>query len=245
MASCVVALWLAAACAAAPVSNSPYDTQPALAALMDAVTFYHSFDHDSLVPDMAVGDWKCQRLGEPKLAPGLLGKALVAGTGSLTFRDARNWTIKTRGALALWVSPVDWDHLNAGNTNFVVSYGSAFYVERQGPLRKPDGGWRRNESLLTGMQRGVKGGKGAGCRHWKPGEWHLVVVNWSWPELSLSVDGRAFSARVFSKKPDPKLFSGFVLGSRGGDLTLMDEFLCFNRPLSQREARSLYDALGP
>ena len=228
-----------------PVSTSPYDTDPVLSALMDAVTFHHSFDHDSLLPDMAVGDWKFRVFGKPQLAPGLRGNALVAGTGALLFADKRNWTIATRGALALWVSPVRWDHEAAANTNFVVSQRAAFYVERQGPVRKPDGSWKRLEVLLVGMQRGVRGSKGAGCRTWQPGKWHLIVVNWSWPQLALSVDGGAFNAVVFPHKPDAKLFAGFALGSRGGDLTLMDEFFCFNRPLSEREVARLHQRLRP
>ena len=239
------ALLCCARLAAQPVSTSPYDTQPVLRELMDAVTFHHSFDHDSLVPDMAVGEWKSQRFAKPQLAPGLVGNALVAGTGSIAFKDAANWTIATRGALAFWVSPVKWNHDDAPNTNFVLSWSSAFYVERQGPVRKPDGGWKRLEALLVGMQRGLKGSRGAGCRDWQPGEWRLVAVNWSWPELAISVDGGAFNARVFKGKPDPKVFGGLVLGSRGGDHTLMDEFFAFDRPLTEAEVRAIYDAFKP
>lgn len=238
-------LWCIGAQAQSPMSTSPYDVDPVLSGLMDAVTFHHSFDHDSLLPDMATGDWKFQPFGKPRLAPGLRGKALVAGTGALLFADPRNWTIATRGAVAFWVSPVKWDHEAAANTNFVVSQRAAFYVERQGPVRKPDGSWKRLEVLLVGMQRGVRGSRGAACRTWQPGEWHLIVANWSWPQLALSVDGGAFNATVFPHKPDAKLFAGFALGSRGGDLTLMDEFFCFSRPLSEREASSLHERLRP
>ena len=231
--------------AAEPLSQSPYDTNPALRELMDAVTFHHSFDHDSLLPDMAVGDFKPQKSGDPELAPGLIGKALVAGTGALAFPDPDNWTIGTRGSLAVWVSPVEWNHQQAGNTNFVVSWGGAFYLERQGPIRNPDGTWKRNEALLVGTQRGPRGSRGAGCRDWQPGRWHLLAVNWSWPQLALSVDGGAFRAVVLPGKPDPKLFGGLVVGSRGGDRTLVDEFFCFNRPLSETEVHDLFEALRP
>jgi len=212
---------------------------------MDAVTFHHSFDHESLAPDMAVGEWKFQRHGEPKLAPGLLGKALVAGTGALFFADARNWTIATRGALVLWVSPVRWNHHEAGNTYFVVSQRAAFYLERQGPLPKPDRSPGRQEVVLAGLQGSLRGSRGADCKLWKDGEWHMLAVNWSWPQLALSLDGGAFSAIEFREKPDPGLSGGFMLGSRGGDHTLLDEFFCFNRPLSEDEVRTLYEALRP
>jgi len=204
------------------------------------VTFYHSFDRESLVPDMAVGDWQPVVRGDPQQAPGLRGKALIAGTGSLVFADPHNWTLSTRGALILWVSPVNWSHEHAGNTNFVLSASSAFYVERQGPLRKPDGQWQRLEALLVGLQRGPRGSKSAGCRGWEPGKWHLVAVNWSWPQLALSVDGGPFHAVELSGKPPRNLFGGLILGSNGGDQTLLDEFVCFNRPLTKAEVGALY-----
>jgi len=240
---CSALVFLPAIAPAESAGSSPYATTPALRQLMDAVTFHHTFDHESLLPAMAVGEWAPQLRGEPKLTEGLRGKALIAGTGSLLFTDPRNWTLATRGSLALWVSPVEWNHENAGNTNFVLSHSSAFYVERQGPLRKPDGQWRRLETLLIGLQRDPKGSKGAGCSYWKPGEWHLVVVNWSWPRLALSVDGGAFGAVELPGKPDPKLFGGLVLGSNGGAHTLMDDLFCFSRPLLPAEVKALYGAL--
>ena len=123
--------------------------------------------------------------------------------------------------------------------------GSAFYIERQGPKRKPNGLWARHEVLLAGMQRGVKGARSAKCSDWPDGEWRLVAVNWSWPELALSIDGKPFNAFVFKHKPDPKLFSGFLLGSRRGDPTLIDEVFFFNRPFSVSEVKAMYEALKP
>ena len=237
---------LVALLAGASDPTCPYDTHPVLRPLMDAVTFHHSFDHESMLPDMAVGDWKWKPIEKPTLAPdGLRGKALLGGSGMLLFPDPKNWAIATRGAFAVWVCPVEWDHENAGLTTFVVSQGSAFYVERQGPKRRNNGLWGRREALLAGMQRGVKGNRGAKCSDWQDGEWHLVAVNWSWPELALSIDGKAFNATVFKHKPDPKLFSGFLLGSRRGDPTLIDEAFFFSRPLSASEVKALHDALKP
>ena len=56
---------------AEPVGSSPYDTVPMLRQLMDASTFHHTFDHESFLPAMAVGEWEPQFQGEPKLAAGL------------------------------------------------------------------------------------------------------------------------------------------------------------------------------
>ena len=225
-----------------PDLPSPYDSTPSLHPLMDAVTFHHGFDDESLLPDMALGEWKPRRLGTPELQPGLLGRALVAGTGSLLFSDPGNWSISTRGALALWVCPVSWNHEQSPLTNLVLSQSAAFYLERQGPWRNPDGTWRRHECLLVGLQRGPKGSRSAGCRDWLPGEWHLLAVNWTWPELSLSVDGGDFRAVMLPGKPDPSLFGGLIVGSGGGDHTLIDELFCFNRPLTRSEVQDLFKA---
>lgn len=208
--------------------------------LLDWVSFHQSFDHSSFVPDMAAGEWKASVHGKPELADGLSGKALVAGTGAVMYLGARNWTIATRGAVSFWLCPVHWDHRNAGNTNLLLSGSSALYLERQGPLFSPDGQLQRGEVLLFGLQQGPKGNAAAACSHWKDGEWHLIVANWSWPRIELSVDGDAFAGVELRGKPEAGLFGDFMLGSVGGDPTLMDEVMLYRRPLTAEEARILY-----
>lgn len=229
-----------------PASDvSPYFGNPALRGLLEAVTFYQSFDHESLVPDMAMGSWNVQTFGSPRLSPGLWGQALMAGTGAVLYPAADNWTITSRGAISFWLCPVQWDHQQADNTNFLLSSSSALFLERQGPLRRPDSQWERLEGLLFGLQRPPTGCVALDCTGWKDGEWHFIVANWSWPRLEISVDGSDFAAVELKGKPAPDLFGDLMLGSQGGDLTLLDEVFCFKRPLSVQEARLLREAVCP
>jgi len=220
-----------------------YFRTPGLRALLDWVTFYQSFDRENLIPDMAGGDWTPRPLGQPEFAPGLLGQALVAGTGAVLYPAAGNFPVGTRGAVSLWVGPVQWDHRHAGLTNLVLSSTAVLYLERQGPLLHPDGQWERQECLLFGLQGPLSGNVMGGCTDWADGEWHLLVANWSWPRLELSVDGGPFAASELPRKPDPAAFGDLILGSEGGDRTLLDEVFCYRRPLTEGEARLIYETL--
>lgn len=241
MATTALCLLAASFCCAKDLDPRP----PHLRPLLDWVTFYQSFDHSTAVPDMAAGEWKVSVHGKPELADGLSGKALVAGTGAVMYPGVRNWTIATRGAVSFWLCPVHWDHRNAGNTNFLLSGSSALYLERQGPLYNQDGQLQRGEVLLFGLQQGPTGNAAAACSHWKDGEWHLIVANWSWPRIELSVDGSDFAGVELRGKPDSGLFGDFMLGSVGGDPTLMDEVMLYRRPLTVEDARNHYKALRP
>jgi hypothetical protein len=229
--------------AAAPAA--PWYLRPEWRELAESITFYHSFDHASLLPDLASGDWHPERQGEPCLAPGLHGQALLADQGRLVFTDPGNWTIGNRGALLFWLAALDWNHEHADITTFVLSYSARFYLERQGPLHNPDKSLLRGEALLAGLQGDLNGSVVADCAEWKKGEWHMVALNWNWPQLALSLDGSPFTAQVFPRRPDPAAFGGLALGSQGGDPALMDEFCCFRRPLTDSEVRDLFEALRP
>ena len=77
------------------------------------------------------------------------------------------------------------------------------------------------------------------------GQWHLLVFNWSWPTLSLSVDGEAFTDRSLPHIPNEALNeTAFHLGSRRGAApSLMDEVMVFDRPLDGTEVKLIYDTV--
>ena len=222
---------------------------------MDAVTFLLSFDSATLLPDMAAGEahrpqvsgsYDGARAG-PEFAPGLVGKALVLGTGAGIYPRAGNLLLEQRGAAALWVKPTEWKRPNGSNVVFVMTSDAAFYLQRQGPLRGEDGRVKRHEHIqflakASKDQRRythIMGGK------WENDSWYFLVANWAWPNMELSINGQPFSTKALPAKPDGSVFGSIVVGARGGDAGLLDEVLFFRRPLALEEVKMLYTATGP
>jgi len=75
---------------------------------------------------------------------------------------------------------------------------------------------------------------------WENDKWYLLVANWSWPRMELSINGGPFRTRSLPDVPEPGNFGSLLIGSRVGDRGLLDEFLSFNRPLTREEAQLLY-----
>jgi len=249
----ISAWWTSWVFAADPASkstspSSPY-LRPEMARLMEAVTFHASFDADSMTPDMAEGpDYAPAVFGtydnrrkSPQFADGLMGRALVVGTGGASYPRAGNMLLEKRGAVALWIRPENWQRPRDGNCVFAMTTNSTFYLERQGPDRDKDGRVRRHEGILYLIFPGRGGATLSGGSEWINGQWYLLVANWSWPTIELSVNGGPFEIGSLSAVPGEKVFGGLVLGDRGGSARgLLDEFLAFRRPLSGAEAQLLY-----
>ncbi|MBM3497809.1 MAG: hypothetical protein FJX74_03975, partial [Armatimonadetes bacterium] len=108
----------------------PYVADPALRSLVDWVTFRLTFDGDSLMPDMAAGAWEPTLHGSPQFADGVKGRALVAGgeSGGALFPRELNAPLTTRGAISLWLCPLEWTHDNGGNTEFLMTTNASFYL---------------------------------------------------------------------------------------------------------------------
>lgn len=226
-----------------------YFAHEGLRRLLEWATLKLSFDAGSMIPDLAAGEWQPRLLGEPKFQPGLRGLALVAGgdsSGAIYPRN-RNATLDTQGSLALWLCPLEWTHYQGPNTEYVMTTNATFYLERQGPMHNEEGQVTRHEGLL-GLVRGEVTGNLAlvlDTTKWPNGEWRLIVMNWAWPSFSISQNGGEFSSLTTKAAPPPGYFGDLIIGSRGGEKTLMDEVLLFRRPLSREEVRLLYEALKP
>ncbi|MBI2302251.1 MAG: LamG domain-containing protein [Armatimonadetes bacterium] len=230
--------------------QDPYVRLPVLARLMEWATFQVSFDHDSMVPDMAAGDGLKQVHGKPRFADGLLGRALVCGpeSGFALYPRERNATFATRGAVSLWIRPLEWTRVNGGNTEFLMLSNYSVYLERQGPAHNAEGQVTRQEGLLYLLLAKSTGTLclQAGTADWPNGVWRLVVCNWSWPSMSLSIDGGPFQSLSAKVAPQPEEFGDLFIGApSGGETALLDEVTFYRRPLSQDEARALYEALCP
>jgi hypothetical protein len=227
--------------------------RPELESVMDAVTFHLSFDRGSMRPDMAAGSNCFLRVtgsydkqhAEPLFAPGLAGQALVLGTGGAIYRCGDSLPLGRQGAIALWVKPLEWQRPRGNNVVFMTS-ANAFYLQRQGPWQLENGKRTRSEMIqfLAKATRDQKrytslGSYGA----WENGRWYFVAVNWAWPRMEFSVDGKAFSSKSLPGVPSPGMFGSFFVGSGGGDKALLDEVFGFRRCLSLDEVRLLYDLL--
>ena len=129
---------------------------PELAPLMESVTFHASFDGATMVPEMAEGSEFAPAIFGPRANPkqlpqfaeGLIGQALVLGSGGAVYPRAGNVLFEKRGALAMWIKPDKWRRPRDGNCVFVMTSNATFYLERQGPDRFDDGRVRRLEGIL-------------------------------------------------------------------------------------------------
>ena len=232
-----------------PAAESPY-LRPQFQRLMDAVTWHVSFDQDSLVPDLAEGDEYRPTLAPsaspefpgPQFADGLLGRALVLGSGSAAYPRAGNVTLEQRGAVAMWIQPQNWQRPRDGNCVFLMTGNSTFYLERQGPDVDDEGRVRRQEGILyLAIVPGLRSSTIDGGGDWKNGQWYLLVANWSWPTMELSVNGGPFAVRSLSQSPPDGVFGNLVLGDRGGAARgLLDEVFAFRRPLTLEEVQLLW-----
>jgi len=235
--------------AADPVPDSPY-LRPEFRSLMDAVTFHVSFDAEHMQPDMTEGpEWKPadfgSRQGEyprPRFAPGVLGRALVLGTGGAVYPRAGNVLLERRGAIAVWVMPENWQRPRDGNCVFVMTSNATFYLERQGPDIDADGRVRRHEAILyIARVPGARSGTINAGADWQNGRWYLVVANWSWPTMELSINGQPFLVRSLSQSPPEGTFGNLVVGDRSGQPRgRLDELFAFRRPLTLDEVRLLW-----
>jgi len=219
--------------------------------LMEAVTLYVSFDA-GFGPDLAAGAADEPRLHggfsgqdkRPDLTAGLLGQALVLGTGSAVYPAPGNASLNSRGAIAFWIKPESWKTDNDPNSVFVHA-GRHFIVERQGPLSGKEGTRNRDASLLCiGSAAGQQRATSIQAPDLPNGVWAFIVANWSWPRIEMSINGAAPRAKATAGHPPADAFSRISLGARTGSRALMDEVLVFSRPLTPREIRALYRAFA-
>jgi len=244
----------AAAAPAVPTAGPlPMCLRPELASLADALTWYVSFDADSLKPDLAEGPaYQPQFLpagnkplagsSGPRFVPGLSGRALVLGCGRALYPLPGNILLAHRGALAFWIQPRGWQRPNDGNVTFAIAGNGSFYLQRQGPLVDRDRRALRNETtqyLVRDQGNHLVGT--SDYLPWENGRWYLVVANWSWPAFELSINGQAFMGQSLARVPPAGSFDNLLVGDAGGgDRGLLDELMAFRRPLTLDEVRMLH-----
>lgn len=245
----IVALLATIAPCAAQVLSDPWVADPLLRGLADWITFRLTFDHETLLPEMAAGGWEGQVTGALSFAPGVSGMALRVGDGGTraVFPRGPNATFGSRGAVSLWICPIEWTRENGGNTTFLVASNGAFYLQRQGPAHGADGRATRHEGVQYLIRGELTGNKTlmTGTQKWPNGRWHFIVATWAWPTFSWSIDGSEFVGVAVKASPDESYFGDLVIGSTGGEPTLIDELTIYRRPLSIEETRRLYEIYSP
>ena len=231
------------------MKSLPY-AAPAFQRLMNAVTMHVSFDADSMQADMAEGpDYapsvfvsRKKEWPKPQFDDGLVGRSLKLGTGGALYPRTGNVLLEKRGAVAVWIQPQNWQRPRDGNCVFTMTSNASFYLERQGPDIDDDGRVRRHEGILyIAKVRESRSVTLNGGSDWQNDRWYLLVANWSWPTMELSVNGQPFKVRSLSKTPTAETFGNLVLGDRSGELRgLLDEFFAFRRPLALDEVQLLW-----
>jgi hypothetical protein len=233
---------------AATRPGGPWQRVPELRALTEWVTFGLSFDGGTLEPEMALGESRGQRSPAAEFAPGLAGRAVrIGGRGDGAwgvYPKAGNFPIARRGALSLWICPLNWNHRDDGYTSLVTTNKGGLILERQGPAYARDGKLLRGEALLAILIARETGNisVAAECDHWSNGQWHLIAVNWSWPRLELSVDGGPLSGKAAKEPPRETVFGDLRVGSAHGPATLVDELFIYGRPLAEAEIKAIWEA---
>jgi len=79
---------------------------------------------------------------------------------------------------------------------------------------------------------------------WANGSWHLLVVNWKGSQFEVSLDGGGRKSGGLGTAIAPVDVKELIIG-HCREATLIDEFMIFRRPLSDRDIRGIMDALHP
>ena len=239
---------------------SPYLANAAIIELLSDVILFVSYDAGSMKPELAAGERDLTRKHPPHGAdakraapvgtyePGILGKALRADSGAGQYAVQDNIRLHANGAIAFWLKPLDWT--GSGNSYFfLLPGGNKMGIMRQALLQDETGKIRRHERFSVYARRNPADSRGA-AGVWRgerfvENQWFLVVVNWAWPNVSMSVNGAPFdTGKSLTGFPEWKdTVESFYLGSRGGGPTLMDEVMIFSRPLDVAEAKLIHDTV--
>jgi hypothetical protein len=247
----VMALLPLSARAAAPSAAE----NPGLSLLNNAITFYAGFDSGSASADLANGKADPIALaGKGVYMPGRYGKALLTGVkgggAMVTYATGKNVDFTAPGALSFWAAPVKWigadEQPQRPYLHFlsVPARRGSLIIERMGFSVKP----KRADRLILGyfnMADLKTAMTGYATLKWQAGDWRLVVMNWDVNGFSTSFNGSAPRRVEFSRRlaqgdfPASGKAAVVQIGNGGGETTLIDELIFYNRTLSAEEIKTL------
>lgn len=227
---------------------------PAVEKLNECITFYLSFDNQSLNADLSLGNEKPTKIeGKIAFSKGKHGMALLTGNNGCVvfYQQEKNIDLTKPGALSFWVAPFKWIEKGEKDArpyiHFFTLYAKrgALLIERMGFAKKT----KRQDRLISGFYN-FPDFKGCGIAsantmEWKRGKWHLIVFNWYVNSFEISIDGNPPVKKNLPRKIEEKDFKDnnrnfFYIGHKGEESTLIDEFIIYNRPLNQEEISLIY-----
>jgi len=176
--------------------------------------------------------------GQPKLADGKFGQALLSGpsTGYLHF-PTEGLVQPDRGTVEMWVCPVDWDGTEEKfHVFFDVRGEGALYLYKY---------YQAGLLMLSCPQvAGPYHSASAEIKAWKPGEWHHIAGTWRGAKQCVYVDGKLVGTT------NPALPSSlgptFAIGDHPWHIertssSLVDRVRIYGRCLSDGEIAAHYE----
>lgn len=216
------------------------NTNPAIEALNNSVTFYMSFDLPTLTADMSSGvgepiDTKIK----PNLKPGLFESAELPEQ-TISYAADKNLDLSRTGSLALWIKPFDWQRDTTPYLTFanIDDHGHFIALMRMG-----------NPVNREKIYAYAKAGKDSivltvdNSLNWKDNQWHLLVVNWRPDSIDFSIDGAPVKNQHLASWATANGAPGTLNITKASPTQpwLTDEVIVLDRPLEQKEIEAMWE----
>ena len=243
-----IIVFIVLACAESPAQSA---TSRKLPVASEAIIFEQNFDDKSAFPEMAVGKAKpVAVIGKLSFKNGIKGWALACGAGGskIRYMMKSNLDFDNPGTITFWFCPVNWR--NASRKHPRVFFWGLEYSKGFVGLQVANGPRYLNISerkirilLLYFKDIPRTTLEVAGIQPKGDNKWHMLAFTWSKGKISLSLDGIPFAVKTMNENFRNKLFKGcsFSIGSEYGAQYLLDTFRIYNRTLTERELKEIYN----
>ena len=207
----------------------------------------YDFDGKTGLPETALGG-----KGKVEFVDGVKGQAIKMADNTLTIPCPEGFNGE-KGAIAIWIKPVNWDNNTKEFISFLVSENSAagnrmhlYKYQNPGGLGLTYWyGSLKNDKLKTVVAyRNAK---------YKKGEWFLFVMTWNKANglTSLYFNGKRMTGSRSAKEIFFKEMGNFILNpipfnpANRTNETAFDLVRFYNEPLSTADIEKMYNAEKP
>ena len=232
------------------LAGASANAQFALPVASENIIFELNFDSGETTAEMSGGQPKrVGKIGTVKFEKGMKGKALVCGEGGakLMYRKKGNLDFSSSGTITFWIKPIEWEKSAKLPRVFFfgMEYSKGFLGVQMAngpkgvsPLERKLNFTFLYFKTIADTTLSVKG-FGRGTEE----EWHLVALEWDEHTIFLSVDGRPLARKALQGTLSQKLFPRihFSVGAASLAKYLLDEFRIYDRRLSNKELKRIYD----